>query len=256
MLRCKSFGYVDVVPRRTRIHLDGISLHLVQRGHNREPCFFGEDDYASYLYWLEKALVESGCTLHAYVLMTNHVHLLLTPCEAALVPGLLISLGRRYVQYINRAYRRTGTLWDSRYKSSAVQSESYLLLCQRYIELNPVRAGMVVDPAHYRWSSYRANALGQTDPRLTPHDLYFALGRDREERESRYRALFRPELDSEAVDDLRLAINQCQPVGNDRFLQMIETATGIRRQSRPRGRPRLKIAADEEAADGRDVFDL
>jgi len=132
----------------------------VQRGHNREPCFFSEDDYSSYLHWLGEALSESECALHAYVLMTNHVHLLLTPKKAEAVPRLIISLGRRYVQYINRSYRRTGTLWDSRYKSSLVQAETYLLACQRYIELNPVRAAMVEDPAHYRWTSYRANALG------------------------------------------------------------------------------------------------
>src|SRR5882672_6917401 len=166
------------MPRRPRVHLDGVPLHIVQRGHNREPCFFCEDDYASYLYWLGKALADTGCALHAYVLMTNHVHLLLTPRKAVAVPKLMISLGRRYVQYINRTYRRTGTLWDSRYKSSSVQAEPYLLLCQRYIELNPVRAAMVADPAHYRWTSYRANGLGQIDKRLSPHPLYQALGLD------------------------------------------------------------------------------
>jgi len=108
------------MPRRSRIHLDGVPLHIVQRGHNREPCFFAEDDYSSYLHWLGEALTESGCALHAYVLMTNHVHLLITPTKAEAVPKFIISLGRRYVQYINRSYRRTGTLWDSRYKSSLV----------------------------------------------------------------------------------------------------------------------------------------
>ena len=136
------------MPRRPRIHLDGVPLHIVQRGHNREPCFFAEEDFGSYLHWLGEALGEAECALHAYVLMTNHVHLLLTPKKAITVPGLIISLGRRYVQYINRTYNRTGTLWDSRYKSSLVQAETYLLACQRYIELNPVRAAMVDDPAH------------------------------------------------------------------------------------------------------------
>ena len=119
------------MPRRTRVHLDGVPLHLVQRGHNREPCFFIEEDYESYLYWLGEALRETGCVLHAYVLMTNHVHLLLTPKKAVAVPKLVMSLGRRYVQYINRQYWRTGTLWDSRYKSSNVQAETCLLSCQR-----------------------------------------------------------------------------------------------------------------------------
>ncbi len=121
------------MPRRPRIHLNDVPLHIVQRGHNREPCFFAEEDYFTYLHWLNEALREAGCRLHAYVLMTNHVHLLLTPEKARDVPRLVISLGRRYVQYINKTYRRTGTLWDSRYKSSLVQAEAYLLTCQRYI---------------------------------------------------------------------------------------------------------------------------
>ena len=146
------------MPRRSRIYIDGVPLHIVQRGHNREPCFFSDDDCHAYLHWLDEALAACRCTLHGYVRMTNHVHLLLTPAEARLVPRLLISLGRRYVQYINRSDRRTGTLWDSRYKSSLVQEDAYLLACQRYIELNPVRARMVSDPTQHRWSSYRANA--------------------------------------------------------------------------------------------------
>jgi len=134
------------MPRRPRVHIDGTPLHIVQRGHNRQACFFAEEDYHTYLHWLREALAEQQCRLHAYVLMTNHVHLLLTPKKAEAVPRLVISLGRRYVQYINHTYRRTGTLWDSRYKSSLIQAEEYLLSCQRYIELNPVRAGMVDVP--------------------------------------------------------------------------------------------------------------
>ena len=141
-------------------------LHIVQRGHYRDVCFFGEDDYSAYRHWLGEALKESDRALHAYVLMTSHVHLLLTPPQPQDVPRRIISRGRRYVQYINKTYRRTGTLWDSRYKSSRVQAHHYLLLCQRYIELNPVRAVRVDDPAHYRWSSYRANALGACSRRF------------------------------------------------------------------------------------------
>jgi putative transposase len=244
------------MPRRSRVHLDGVPLHIVQRGHNREPCFFCEDDYASYLYWLERALSENGCALHAYVLMTNHVHLLLTPRKADTVPRLLISLGRRYVQYINKSYKRTGTLWDSRYKSSSVQSDTYLLLCQRYIELNPVRAAMVDDPAHYRWSSYRYNGLGQPDSRLSPHPLYCGLGRSDKERQAHYRALFRTELDRAALDDIRLAIHQNQPMGNERFLKRIEAMTGIRRQARPRGRPRLEDRGLQSPLKGQGALDL
>jgi putative transposase len=233
------------MPRRPRVQLDGLPLHIVQRGHNREPCFFAEDDYHSYLHWLGEALAEAECALHAYVLMTNHVHLLLTPRKADRVAGAMVSLGRRFVQYINRAYRRTGTLWDGRYKSSIVQAESYLLNCQRYIELNPVRAGMVTDPAHYRWSSYRSNGLGRSDPPLAPHTLYLELGRSSASRLAAYRALFRTELDAEAVTDIRLALNQGQPLGDSRFYARIQRATGVRREPRPRGRPRKTQEAQE-----------
>jgi REP element-mobilizing transposase RayT len=160
----------------------GAALHIAQRGHNRSACFFDDQDRHAYLGWLDEALRRERCRLHAYVLMTNHVHLLLTPADARSVPRVLIAVGRRYVQRINRTYGRTGTLWDSRYKSSLVQAETYLLLCQRYIELNPVRAAMVADPADYPWSSYRANALGERNPILSPHRLYLAFAGDTGER--------------------------------------------------------------------------
>jgi putative transposase len=226
------------MPRRPRIHLPGLPLHIVQRGHNRDACFFAEDDYLAYRSWLGEALKSSGSQLHAYVLMTNHVHLLVTSPDPKAVSLMVMSLGRRYVQYVNRTYRRTGTLWDSRYKSSLVHADDYLLLCQRYIELNPVRAAMVDDPAHYRWSSYRANGLGQSDALLTPHPIYSALARDPVQRCDAYRALFRTELDREAISDIRLALNQGQPLGNSRFIDAIEQATGQRREVKPRGRPR------------------
>src|SRR5574338_807382 len=216
------------MPRRPRIHLPGIPLHVVQRGHNRDAWFFSEDDYHTYRHWLGEALTATGCQLHAYVLMTNHVHLLLTPPEPEAIPRLAISLGRRYVQYINRTYRRTGTLWDSRYKSSLVQADAYLLRCQRYIELNPVRAAMVDDPVHYRWSSYRANGLGEADPLRTPHPAYCALGREVADRLAAYWALFRAALDSEAIGDIRLALNQGLPLGDSRFIDSIERAMGQR----------------------------
>jgi len=226
------------MPRRPRIHLPGVPIHLVQRGQNRDACFFTDEDLLAYREWLGEALMKSGCALHAYVLMTNHVHLLLTPSTVQAVSQLVMSLGRRYVQYINKTYHRTGTLWDSRYKSSLVHADDYLLLCQRYIELNPVRAGMVEDPAQYRWSSYRANGLGQADDLLTPHTLYLGLDKDAQERQAVYRALFRPELEQEALADIRLALNQGQPLGNGRFLDQVERMVGRRCEVRPRGRPR------------------
>jgi putative transposase len=226
------------MPRRARIHIDGIPLHIVQRGHNRGACFFDDQDRHAYLGWLREALQREHCHLHGFVLMTNHLHLLLTPEKASSVPRLIISVGRRYVQYINHTYRRTGTLWDSRYKSSLVQAETYLLLCQRYIELNPVRAGMVSDPGDYPWSSYRTNALGQANAILSPHPLYLSLAADDGRRREVYRDLFRSALDDAPLSDLRMALNQDQPLGNSRFYAEIEAMTGQRRHLRKRGRPR------------------
>ncbi len=238
------FAIVVTMPRRPRIHIAGLPLHIVQRGHNRDACFFADADYLAYREWLGDGLTATGCELHAYVQMTNHVHLLLTPPDEGAVSQLMISLGRRYVQYVNRTYRRTGTLWDGRYKSSLVQTDGYLLLCQRYIELNPVRAGMVSDPVNYRWSSYRANGLGQSDPLISPHAVYLQLGQEATARREAYRALFRPELQDEAIGDVRLALNQGQPLGNARFIDSIARATGARREPRPRGRPRKPKPAD------------
>ena len=163
------------MPRRPRIKLAGIPQHIVQRGINREACFFAEEDYHCTLHWLTKSAADWRCAIHAYVLMTNHVHLLVTPETPDGPARLMQSIGRRYVQYMNRSYKRSGSLWEGRYKSSVVQAETYLLACMRYIELNPVRAGMVSDHCLYRWSSYRANGLGAHDERLTPHPLYLAL---------------------------------------------------------------------------------
>jgi putative transposase len=233
------------MPRRPRIFLPNTPVHIVQRGHNRDACFFAEDDYLAYRQWLGEALLATGCELHAYVLMTNHVHLLLTPPDGDAVGRMMMSLGRRYVSYINKTNRRTGTLWDSRYKSSLVQADAYLLLCMRYIELNPVRAAMVDDPAHYRWNSYRANGLGQDDPLLTPHLLYASLAKTGKERLAAYRVLFRSELDDEAIGDIRLALGQGQPLGNSRFMSSIERVTGMPCIVRPRGRPRKQVEPDK-----------
>ena len=235
------------MPRRPRIHLDGVPLHIVQRGHNRQPCFFAIADYLAYLEWLGEAARKSGCQVHAYALMTNHVHLLVTPGDAQSVSCMMVALGRRYVPYVNAVYQRSGTLWEGRYKSSLVQTDVYLLACMRYIELNPVRAAMCPDPADYRWTSYRANALGEAQSWLTPHPLYASLGNDELSRLAAYRTLFDQVMPQEIVDDIRLALNQTQPLGNHRFLDAIEQATGQRREPKPRGRPRKSSGAGDSA---------
>ncbi|PKO34528.1 MAG: transposase [Betaproteobacteria bacterium HGW-Betaproteobacteria-7] len=234
------------MPRRPRVLLSGYPLHIVQRGINREPCFFTDEDYHCYLHWLEESARACGCAIHAYALMTNHVHLLITPEKDGGPSRLMQSLGRRYVQYANRFYRRTGSLWEGRYKSSVVQAENYLVTCQRYIELNPVRAGMVVDPGQYRWSSYRANGLGEVDARLTPHKCYLSLGQGDGERQAAYRALFRPELEAEAINDIRKALQSGMPLGNERFAETICGNLGIRHNTGKRGRPNR--AVDEKRA--------
>lgn len=233
------------MPRRRRILLADYPLHIVQRGINREPCFFADEDYQCYLHWLEEAAHDCGCAVHAYVLMTNHVHLLVTPSKPGAPSRLMQSVGRRYVQYVNRFYRRTGSLWEGRYKSSVVQAESYLLACMRYIELNPVQAEMVQDPGQYRWSSYRANGLGQPDTRLSAHPLYLALHTDAQFRHQNYRALFRPQLNEEAASEIREALKLGMPLGSDRFSEAICAQVGIRRNSGKRGR----IAGEGRGAD-------
>ena len=143
------------MPRRARLMLPDIPLHLIQRGNNRQACFIAEDDYRFYLDWLKDSADKHGCRIHAYVLMTNHVHLLASSSTADAMGAMMKALGQRYAQYVNRTYRRSGTLWEGRVRSCLTQEENYFLACQRYIELNPVRAGMVGHPGEYRWSSYR-----------------------------------------------------------------------------------------------------
>ncbi|MEY2632610.1 MAG: transposase [Pseudomonadota bacterium] len=226
------------MPRRPRLALQGIPLHLIQRGNNRQACFFAEEDYRFYLEWLSEYAGKTGCRVHAYVLMTNHVHLLISADEAAAPGALMKALGQRYVQYVNRVYRRSGTLWEGRFRSSPVQEEAYLLACQRYIELNPVRAGMVAHPGAYRWSSYLANAQGEANALIRPHGLYEALGLNVADRQQAYRELFRHELEPGLVDEIRRATNGNFLLGNERFAAEVAAAIGRRVVPGKSGRPR------------------
>jgi len=223
--------------RLGRYFLPDQPLHVIQRGNNREPTFFCDDDYIHYRSWLVTAAADHGCSVHAYVLMTNHVHLLVTPKHADSLPRMMQSLGRRYVRYVNFNYRRTGTLWEGRYRAAPIDGEAYFLACSRYIELNPVRAGMVRHPREYAWSSYRANALGKADALVSIHPLYRALAGTAAERQSAYRALFRAALDAGFVDALRAATNGGWALGNDRFKLRIAKALKRRVAPLPRGRP-------------------
>lgn len=223
---------------RARITLPEIPLHIIQRGNKRQACFRADDDYRFYLKWLEEYAGKCGCSIHAYVLMTNHVHLLLTPTTAEASGALMKWLGQRYVQYCNRTYRRSGTLWKGRFRSCLAQDDNYVLSCYRYIELNPVRANMVEHPAEYRWSSFRANGQDERDSLLTPHPLYEALGPTEAQRRANYRELFRFELDPGMIDEIRSATNGDFALGDERFRRQVESALGRRASPGRSGRPR------------------
>ena len=225
------------MPRRARISIPGIPWHIIQRGNNRSVCFYAEEDFQFYLHYLEEFATKFGCAIHAYVLMTNPVHLLLTPGRADSASLLMKHLGQRYVQYINRTYKRSGTLWEGRFRSCLTQSEDYVLACYRYIEFNPVRAGMVNQPRDYRWSSYHTNALGKGSNLIVPHDEYLRLALDKDERLEAYRALFKAHLDAEVVGQIRSATNGNFALGSERFQREIETALGRRATRGVAGRP-------------------
>ena len=175
--------------------------------------------------------------IHAWVFMTNHVHLLVTPVNTNSIQFMMQSLGRRYVRYFNYTYRRTGTLWEGRYKSSLVQTETWLLHCQRYIELNPVRAGLVRDPSDYPWSSYRCNGMGMESELYTPHDEYLKLGRTKIQRLQAYRSLFKAHVTGELLEAIRCTVNQGLALGNERFKDEIEALYGRRVRPAKLGRP-------------------
>lgn len=226
------------MPRRARIVLPGTPLHLIQRGNNRQACFFSNSDYLLYLEWLEEYAKKASCLVHAYVLMTNHVHLLVTPLRED-SPGLMMKqLGQRYVQYINKTYKRSGTLWEGRYRSCIAQDEVYVLGCYRYIELNPVRAGIVHQPAEYRWSSYRANAWSEFSSLLTPHTQYINLAKNVEQRQLAYRDLFRYQLKSDLIDEIRYATNGNYALGSEAFKDQVTTMIGRRAAPGRSGRPK------------------
>ncbi|WP_082439777.1 MULTISPECIES: transposase [unclassified Massilia] len=201
------------MPRPRRIVLPSAPLHIIQRGNNRVPCFVTPSDYLAYLNMLQECAFDCACALHAYVLMTNHVHLLLSPDDESGASTMMQRLGRRYVHYFNRRHGRTGTLWEGRFRSSLIQDERYLMVCHRYIELNPVRARMVDTPSAYPWSSHSANAFGQDNALLTPHLSYTKLGTDPTARQAAYRHLFDEALSEEVLDRVRQAGNGNRALG-------------------------------------------
>lgn len=227
--------------RLPRLCLPNIPQHIIQRGNNRDVCFAAEEDYAAYAYWLKKYSKKYEVAIHAWVFMTNHVHLLATPQTVDGISKLMQALGRQYVRYFNYTYKRTGTLWEGRFKSCIVDADNYLLICQRYIELNPVRAGMVEAPSEYKWSSYNANGLGQAITLYQPHPVYCALGKTPSERSVVYRSLFKGQLEMALVNKIRLSTQKGFVLGSDKFKQQVEALTGRRVSSlRPGPKPKKK----------------
>ncbi|MEO7741661.1 MAG: transposase [Usitatibacter sp.] len=208
----------EAMPRTARLRIPGVPLHIVQRGRSKQSCFFGTSEYELYLGLLQEFATPHGCAIHAYVLMTNHVHLLLTPADPHGFSDMMSIVNQRYGQRVNRTYGWSGSLWQGRFWSCPIESERYLFTCQRYVEMNPVRARLADYPAGYPWSSYAANAAGAASRLLTPHPLYLALGATTEERHAAYCGLFSTDLSVEEVARIRGASRSGRPLGSDEFL--------------------------------------
>ncbi|MDB5916664.1 MAG: Transposase [Massilia sp.] len=214
------------MPRQSRLVIPDVPLHITQRGNNKLHCFFEETDFLVYLKLLHSASIRAECRVHAYVLMRNHVHLVVSPTHAQGPAMLMKSLGERYVQYVNRRHGRTGTLWEGRYHSCLVQSERYLMICQRYVELNPVRACLVNEPSAYPWSSYHHNAHGQESKIVAQHELYSRIGPDPASRQTAYRALFAEVLGSDTLTELRRATHRNTALGSAEFIGQFAQCKG------------------------------
>ena len=223
--------------RRPRFDLAGVAQHVVQRGNNRLPCFLDDDDRQRYLQCLHEVLSRFDCRLHAYVLMSNHVHLLVTPGSAGAVSKLMHTFARNYTALFNGRHGRTGTLWEGRFKACLVDSQRYVLACMRYIELNPVRAWMVAQPADYPWSSY-AQCVGlRVDKLITPHALYWALDNTPFAREAAYSALVQAGISGAEQQALTDAALSGWALGDADFLAQLQQRTERRVTKGRAGRP-------------------
>ena len=226
------------MPRQARLEIPGIPLHLTQRGVNRCAIFLDDDDRHHYLDLLADSATQHALCIHAYVLMGNHVHLLVSSAEAGKVSRAMRQLGQAYVTAFNRRHRRTGTLWEGRFKSCLVDSDHYLLTAYRYIELNPVRAAMVVRPWEHRWSSVHANLALRRDPLITPHRSFVAMGTTPLERAAAYRLWLREGVGEDELAAIRKHLQQERAFGSKRFQAMAERTLGRPVSVRPPGRPR------------------
>ena len=229
--------------RQNRLILPGVAVHITQRGNDRADCFRRDSDYMVYLLHLRELAETLQCAVHAYCLMSNHVHLLITPTTADACTGLMKNLGQRYAQYFNRAHERTGALWEGRYHSCIVESPRYVLACYRYIELNPVRAGLVKDPRSYPWSSHAGNTGFGANRMLTPHVELLALAEDPIRRRHSYRSLFEGTIEPSIIGEIRSATVGGYPLGSDEFKTTLASTTGRKLDRQRRGR-RKKLGSD------------
>ncbi len=224
--------------RLPRLTAPGLPHHLIQRGNNRQSIFVDESDCASYLRELAELADGHGLAIHAYVLMPNHVHLLATPGQSETLPRVMQALGRRYVRRFNDRHGRTGTLWEGRYRSTLIETDRYLLACMRYIEMNPVRAGLVHEPGHYRWSSHAHHIGLRVDKVITEHAVYWALGNTPFERQVAYRRLFEGSQEAGEVEAIRYATHRGWALGQQAFVESVSQSVGRRAAPRLSGRPR------------------
>ena len=225
------------MPRKPRFFLPNVPVHMMIRGNSQQAIFAEEEDYFAYRSWLREASELYDCKIHAYVLMTNHVHILLSADDTRNISKLSQSVGRKYVPYFNHKYGKSGALWEGRFKASSVDSEFYLLACYRYIEMNPVRANMVKDASDYAWSSYHRNANGDTDMTITPHSVYLRLGITKDNRQRAYKALFEKTLSDELVSEIHQTNQTGTPLGSEKFKNQIEELLNVKVGYTKRGRP-------------------
>lgn len=238
------------MPRQGRYFLEGQPLHVIQRGNNKGEIFFTHQDAVNFLKWLGEAADKHGLAVHAYILMPNHIHLLASPARPESVPRTMQTLGRRYVGHINGLRARTGTLWEGRYRAAVVDTDAYFFRCSRYIELNPVRAGLAKDPGAYPWSSYGANAHGASDPLITPHHLYMNLNTTPAARAADYRAMFHDALDEKTLKVIRDVTNGNWALGDEAFKARVSQLSGMRAGPKQRGRRPLELEVSVEKERG------
>ena len=230
-----------VMPRQARIILPNTPHHIMQRGHNRQVVFSSEDDFEYYRQNLILFKEEFNCKIYTYCLMTNHVHLVIDPGDKPESLSLLMKrVAGRQTRYINKLEGRSGSLWEGRYKSSIISSKEYLLACSRYIELNPLRAGMVTNPEDYRWSSYPSKTTGIPDSAIDFDRIYAALGNNKIDRQRAYREYISQSISEDELRLIRDAVQRNQVTGSNRFRERLQKKHNIRLSNRGPGRPKTE----------------